>query len=135
MKTALITLTITLASLSANADSLKLSIDVTQHLNTQKQYSDVHFMAEYQKGDYSVGVYNNSIGRVSLYAGKRFNMGNGYSVGLGLVTGYDFPIAPAMQVTKALTSKSELFIFPSAEISTKNNVKIAPVIGYRVFIN
>ncbi len=132
MKTLLTALTIALASLSAHADKLQLSFDVTQHIGSKQKYHDVHFMAEYQTGDYSVGVYNNSIGKVSLYAGKRFNMGGGYTLGLGIVTGYDVPVAPAMQVTKALDKSTDLFLFPTVEFNKgTNGARIVPVIGVR----
>jgi hypothetical protein len=67
---------------------LGLFLAVSIHLGLEEDYNNIHPHVRCTVDSYITGVYYNSEGRISAYAGKEFQLTENGKLELGLVTGY-----------------------------------------------
>ena len=104
------------------------ALALSTHLGMQGDYNEVHPHVRLEDNGYIAGAYYNSMERMSLYAGHRFESGNA-GLELALVTGYNEfgAIAPYVRGTYNI-GKMRMFIAPAGE-KWYGETNIGAVIG------
>lgn len=104
------------------------ALALSTHLGMQGDYNEVHPHVRLEDNGYIAGAYYNSMERMSLYAGHRFESGNA-GLELALVTGYNEfgAIAPYVRGTYDI-GKMRMFIAPAGE-KWYGETNIGAVIG------
>ena len=101
---------------------LALSLGLSLHLGLVVDYNEVHPHVRYSNDIYISGIYYNSEGRVSTYAGYRIEHGD-WGLELAAVSGY----SAALIVPYTRITYKNLFIAPAFE--KRNN---GVVIGFEI---
>ena len=83
-----------------------------------KEYNDVNPGFYVRKGDWQGGLYHNSYHKPSAHLMRVFDLGNGFSAGLGGVTGYKYPITPVPVLSYKLSDMLRLTAMPSVDKGT-----------------
>lgn len=91
------------------------SVHLNQGLQRERRYNDVNPGVYVRKGDWQGGVYHNSYHKPSAYVMRLMELGNGFSAGLGGVTGYKYPITPMPILAYKLGDNLRVSAFPSAD--------------------
>jgi hypothetical protein len=93
-----------------------LGLAVSQHLNFQNDYNEIHPHIRLEHDGYIAGAYYNSVEEISPYAGYRFEH-NGVGLELGAVGGYDniAPVIPYVRFTYDVNDNVVLFTAPAGE--------------------
>ena len=106
-----------------------LGLAVSQHLNFQQDYNEIHPHIRLEHDGYIAGAYYNSVEEISPYAGYRFEH-NGLGLEVGIVGGYPaFGVAvPYLRGTYDLTDNIRAFAAPSGEVNG-NTTDIGIVAG------
>jgi hypothetical protein len=93
-----------------------LGLAVSQHLNFQHDYNEIHPHIRLQQDSFIAGAYYNSEERISPYAGIRLELED-HGIELGAVGGYDAlgTVIPYVRYTYDLNSNVLLFAAPSGE--------------------
>ena len=105
--------------------SLALAIGLSAHLGMQGDYNPVHPHVRWQDDWKIAGAYYNSMDRMSLYAGYRYEYKD-FGAEIGISTGYDElnDVVPFMRATY-----KNFFIAPAAE-DFNGNIEPGIVIGF-----
>tara|TARA_R110000772_G_scaffold23327_3_gene62485 strand:+ start:456 stop:773 length:318 start_codon:yes stop_codon:yes gene_type:complete len=100
---------------------LELIISISLHVGLGDDYKYVHPQVRYTtEENYIAGVYYNSVGNVSAYAGHRWESGK-WGLEAGVVTGYNqAPVLPFVKV-----DYDGFFVMPAID-----NGNIGAVLGY-----
>lgn len=106
-----------------------LGLAVSQHLNFQNDYNEIHPHVRLFYDGYIAGAYYNSVENISPYAGYRFEH-NGLGLEVGVVGGYPaFGVAvPYVRGTYDLNDNVVFFVAPSGEVN-RNTTNIGIVAG------
>ena len=104
--------------------NLTLALGLSMHLCLEGDYNSVHPHVRWQDDWKIAGAYYNSMDRMSLYAGYRYEYKD-FGTELGIVTGYDElnDVVPMIRATY-----KSFFIAPSAE-DFNGNIEPGIVIG------
>ena len=114
-------------------EGLVLSLALTQHINANNLYNDVHPMIYYRQEDYSVGAYYNSINKTSYFVSKHYKMNEDISIQYGITSGYYKPVVPMLVVRKKLTTNLNAIAMPGIEIDHSRKTTILVLgIEYRL---
>lgn len=106
---------------------LSAGVAISLHLFLQGDYNPIHPYAQLEQQSVAAGIYLNSETNVSLYLSKTYEIGKGYELEIGAVTGYSYygDVMPMMRV-----KKDNFFVAPVAEKwNGKDNVGL--VVGYQ----
>ena len=106
-----------------------LGLALSQHLNFQNEYNNIHPHVRLEQDKFIAGAYYNSEDRISPYAGVRYEfLGNG--IELGVAGGYPElgAIVPYGRYTYDLGDSLRLFAMPSGE-KIENETNYGIVIG------
>jgi hypothetical protein len=105
--------------------SLALAIGLSAHLGMQGDYNPVHPHVRWQDDWKIAGAYYNSMDRMSLYAGYRYEYKD-FGAEFAIVTGYDElnDVVPMIRATY-----KNFFIAPAAE-DFNDNIEPGIVIGF-----
>ena len=105
--------------------SLALAIGLSAHLGMQGDYNPVHPHMRWQDDWKIAGAYYNSMDRMSLYAGYRYEYKD-FGAEFAIVTGYDElnDVVPMIRATY-----KNFFIAPAAE-DFNGNIEPGVVIGF-----
>lgn len=106
-----------------------LGLAVSQHLNFQHDYNEIHPHIRLEHDGYIAGAYYNSVEEISPYAGYRFELGNN-GLELGAVGGYPNlgGTVPYVRYTYDLNNSIVLFASPSGE-KVDGEINYGVVIG------
>ena len=63
-------------------------IAISLHLFLNGEYNAIHPYSQLESRDFNAGIYYNSESSLSTYASKDFDLGRGYELEIGAVTGY-----------------------------------------------
>lgn len=86
-------------------------IAISLHLFLNGGYNALHPYSQVEYEDYNVGVYYNSESTVSAYVSKDLDLGKGYELEIGAVTGYSTGnILPIVRL-----KKDRYFVAPAVE--------------------
>jgi hypothetical protein len=109
------------------------ALALSTHLGMQGSYNETHPHVRLEDNGYIAGAYYNSMERMSLYAGHRFESGNA-GLELALVTGYDEfgAIAPYVRGTYDI-GNTRVFVAPTGE-KWYGETNIGAVIGIEIQI-
>jgi hypothetical protein len=109
------------------------ALALSTHLGMQGSYNETHPHVRLEDNGYIAGAYYNSMERMSLYAGHRFESGNA-GLELALVTGYDEfgAIAPYVRGTYDI-GNTRVFVAPAGE-TWYGETNIGAVIGIEIQI-
>jgi hypothetical protein len=109
-----------------------LGLAVSQHLNFQNDYNEIHPHIRFQQDFFIGGAYYNSIENISPYAGVRLDH-NSHGFELGVVGGYpELGIAlPYVRYTYDLTDTLRVFVSPAGEMNN-NEVNYSIVVGTEI---
>ena len=105
--------------------SLSLALGLSMHLGFEGDYNQIHPHVKYQEDWKIAGAYYNSMDRMSLYAGYRYEYKD-FGAEFALVTGYDeiHDVVPMIRGTY-----KNFFIAPGAE-DVNGNIEPGIVIGF-----
>lgn len=94
-----------------------LSLALSQHLNFQNDYNQIHPNIRIQEQQFIAGAYYNSEERISPYLGLRYDF-LGHGVELGIAGGYPAlgEVVPYGRYTYDLTQNLRLFAMPGGEV-------------------
>ena len=88
-----------------------VGIAISLHLFLNGEYNALHPYTQLEYKDYNVGVYYNSESTVSAYVSKDFDLGKGYELEIGAVTGYSTGnVLPMVRL-----KKGRYFLAPAME--------------------
>jgi hypothetical protein len=106
-----------------------LGIALSQHLNMQGDYNQIHPHIRLQEERFIAGAYYNSEERVSPYAGLRYDFLE-HGIELGVVGGYPAlgTVLPYARYTYDLNDNVRLFITPGGEV-IDNKTEYGVVVG------
>ena len=91
---------------------ISAGIAISLHLFLQGDYNPIHPYAQLEQQSVAAGAYLNSESNVSLYLSKTFELGKGYELEVGAVTGYSTGnVLPMVRL-----KKDKLFIAPAVEV-------------------
>lgn len=109
------------------------ALALSTHLGMQGDYNEIHPHVRLENNGYIAGAYYNSMERMSLYAGHRFESGNA-GLELALVTGYNAfgPVAPYVRGTYDI-GNTRVFVAPAGE-KWYGETNIGAVIGIEIQI-
>ena len=109
-----------------------LGIALSQHLNLQNNYNEIHPHIRLQHEQYIAGAYYNSEDRVSPYAGARFEF-DSHGVELGIVGGYPAlgEVVPYVRYTYDLNDNLNLFVAPAGE-KVDGEINYGAVVGVEI---
>jgi hypothetical protein len=109
------------------------ALALSTHLGMQGSYNETHPHVRLEDNGYIAGAYYNSMERMSLYAGHRFESGNA-GLELGAVTGYNAfgAIAPYVRGTYDI-GNTTIFVAPAGE-KWYGETNIGAVIGIEIKI-
>jgi hypothetical protein len=95
-----------------------LGIALSQHLNFQNDYNEIHPHIRLEHNGFIAGAYYNSVEEVSPYAGYRFEH-NELGLEVGIVGGYPAfgTVVPYVRGTYDLTDNIKLFASPAGEVN------------------
>jgi len=111
------------------------ALALSSHLGMAGDYNEIHPHVRFIEDEYIAGAYHNSVDNISLYAGKRFEMGSSIGIELAAVTGYEleYPVTPYVRGTYDL-GDFRLFVAPSGEqIDGETNIGV--VLGIELRFN
>jgi len=93
-----------------------LGLALSQHLNFQRNYNEIHPHIRLHHDGYIAGAYYNSEKEISPYAGYRLEH-NDLGLELGAVGGYNNlgPVIPYVRFTYDINDNVVLFTSPSGE--------------------
>lgn len=111
------------------------ALALSSHLGMAGDYNEIHPHVRFIEDEYIAGAYTNSIDNISLYAGKRFEMGSNIGIELAAVTGYEleYPVAPYVRGTYDL-GNVRIFTAPSGE-QVNGETNIGLVFGIELLFN
>ena len=109
--------------------NILLGLAVSQHLNFQQDYNEIHPHIRLEHDGYIAGAYYNSERETSLYAGYRFEH-NSLGLELGAVGGYNNlgPVIPYVRFTYDINDNVVLFTSPAGE-RINNSLTVGIVTG------
>ena len=109
-----------------------LGIAVSQHLNFQHDYNEIHPHIRLQQDSFIAGAYYNSVKEISPYAGIRLELED-HGVELGAVGGYDAlgKVIPYVRYTYDLNDSLKLFATPSGE-RANGEINYGVVVGAEI---
>lgn len=106
-----------------------LGLALSQHLNFQNDYNEIHPHIRLQQDGFIAGAYYNSTKEVSPYIGYRLEH-NELGLELGIAGGYsEFgTVVPYTRGTYDITDSMILFVAPAGEIQD-NETNLGIVVG------
>ena len=105
-----------------------IGLALSAHLNTTKNFNEIHPQGRMECGNYVSGVYLNSFKEASLYAGIKSNLYKDLNIEYGIVSGYRALGKNGIVPFLKLTHKN-YFMAP-----TIHNDDIVLVIGIEYFL-
>ena len=111
-----------------------LGLALSQHLNLQNNYNEIHPHIRLQHEQYIAGAYYNSEDRVSPYAGARFEF-DSHGVELGIVGGYPAlgTVIPYARYTYDI-GNVRTFVTPAGEV-VNGETTLGAVVGIEILFN
>ena len=105
--------------------SLTLALGLSMHLGFEGNYNQIHPHVKYQEDWKIAGAYYNSMDRMSLYVGYRYEYKD-FGAEFAIVTGYDElnDVVPMIRATY-----KNFFIAPAAE-DVNGNIEPGILIGF-----
>ena len=116
-------------------EALVLSLGLSLHAGLDQDYNEIHPHVRYNRNNIIAGAYYNSVDKVSLYGGYRFEPTENIGLELTVVTGYPAlgPVVPMGRVTYDF-GDVRTFMAPSAE-DNNGDVTFGVVLGVELFLN
>ena len=113
-------------------DGLLMGPMASYHFDRNAGYNEVHPALGYMTPDgWAAGVYKNSLGKNSVYAGKEFRYPLlpwlDANLQAGVVTGYDKPLLPALMpglIGKFGNHEMNLMLMPPSEKTGKGGLAL-----------
>lgn len=107
----------------------------SSHLGMAGDYNEVHPHVRFIEDEYIAGAYTNSVDNISIYAGRRFEMGSNIGIEIAAVTGYEFeyPVTPYVRGTYDLGNVRG-FVAPTGE-EWNGETNIGLVFGIELLFN
>lgn len=80
---------------------LTAGVAISLHLFLNGEYNAIHPYSQLEARGFNVGIYYNSESNLSAYASKDFDLGKGYELEIGAVSGYSTDnILPMVRLKK-----------------------------------
>lgn len=110
-----------------------LSLALSQHLNFQNEYNQIHPNIRIQEQNFIAGAYYNSEERISPYLGVRYDFLE-HGIELGIAGGYPAigSILPYARYTYNIDDNVKIFVMPGGEV-VNNETHYGLVVGVELF--
>ena len=90
--------------------SITAGIALSLHLGLAGEYNPVHPYISYERDQFIAGVYYNSVERISIYGGIKYEFSKDTSLEIGLVSGYNDNIMPMARL-----NHKQFYLMPAAD--------------------
>lgn len=90
--------------------SITAGIALSLHLGLAGEYSGIHPYIRYENDEFITGAYYNSLERISIYGGLKYDLNKDSSIELGLVSGYYEELIPMVRL-----KHKQFYIMPAAD--------------------
>lgn len=111
------------------------ALALSSHLGMAGDYNEIHPHVRFIEDEYIAGAYHNSVDNISLYAGRRFEIGSSIGIELAAVTGYEleYPVVPYVRGTYDV-GNFRLYAAPTEE-KFKGEKNVGLVVGLEFIFN
>lgn len=116
-------------------DQIFLALAFTTHLGLVGDYNEIHPHVRYTHDNYITGAYYNSMNRLSVYAGYRYEI-NDFGVEAVVASGYDevATFVPSGRLTYSVNDNTTIFGGPVLE-NYDNNLEHGLLLGIEFMID
>lgn len=90
--------------------SITAGIALSLHLGLAGEYNSVHPYISYERDKIIAGAYYNSVERISIYGGVKYEFSKDTSIELGLVSGYNSNVIPMAKL-----NHKQFYVMPAAD--------------------